>query len=50
MGSWAATSRDVVYAGAGTLLITNLADGTEVRLPRAQCRTATGQPGRSDSA
>jgi len=31
-GSWAATVRDVVYAGAGTLLITNLADGTEVRL------------------
>ncbi|MCG6116047.1 MAG: ABC transporter ATP-binding protein [Mesorhizobium sp.] len=31
-GSWAATVRDVVYAGAGTLLITSLADGTEVRL------------------
>ena len=31
-GTWAATVRDVVYAGAGTLLITSLADGTEVRL------------------
>ena len=31
-GTWAATVRDVVYAGAGTLIIANLADGTEVRL------------------
>jgi spermidine/putrescine ABC transporter ATP-binding subunit len=31
-GTWEATVRDVVYAGAGTLLITQLADGTEVRL------------------
>jgi mannopine transport system ATP-binding protein len=31
-GTWTATVRDVVYAGAGSLLITQLADGNEVRL------------------
>jgi mannopine transport system ATP-binding protein len=31
-GAWRATIRDVVYAGAGTLVIAELWDGTEVRV------------------
>jgi spermidine/putrescine ABC transporter ATP-binding subunit len=44
-GTWAATVRDVVYAGAGTLLITTLADGTEVRLRVPSASHAPVRPG-----
>jgi mannopine transport system ATP-binding protein len=44
-GTWAATVRDIVYAGAGTLLITELADGTEVRLRTASAGQQPVKPG-----
>ncbi|MBS9719705.1 ABC transporter ATP-binding protein [Tianweitania sp. BSSL-BM11] len=44
-GSWKATVRDVVYAGAGSLLITHLADGSEVRLRVASAGQAPIRPG-----
>lgn len=46
-GSWTATVRDVVYAGAGSLLITHLQDGSEVRLRVASAGQAQVQPGQS---
>jgi spermidine/putrescine ABC transporter ATP-binding subunit len=44
-GTWAATVRDIVYAGAGTLIITQLADGTEVRLRIASAGQQPVKPG-----
>src|SRR5690606_6933123 len=40
-GAWPATIRDVVYAGAGTLVIAELAGGTEVRI-RLPSNTISG--------
>jgi len=46
-GTWAATVRDVVYAGAGSLLITYLQDGSEVRLRVSSAGQAPVQPGQT---
>ncbi|GHD20621.1 ABC transporter ATP-binding protein [Tianweitania populi] len=46
-GSWRATVSDVVYAGAGSLLITHLHDGSEVRLRVASAGQAPVRPGQA---
>ncbi|MET0168896.1 MAG: TOBE domain-containing protein, partial [Aliihoeflea sp.] len=44
-GAWKAKIRDVVYAGAGTLVIAELGDGTEIRARLPSNTLGTLSPG-----